>query len=101
MEKAAAALGSSEDLRSIKGLLKRAAKGGVELDEFVDTALSPRYFGAAGAGVVRDQDQSQGEGGWGEEPALLELISSLPDEHTELRSELRARVEERMRRAAA
>ena len=58
------------------------------LEAFVDEALSPRWFGRAGEG--------RGEG----VAALLELIGTLPDEHTQIRDELTRRVEVRRSRVS-
>ena len=81
---ATAALGGSrEALSDVKQQLKEALHGRVELEAFVNEALSPRWFGRAGEG--------RGEG----VAALLELIGTLPDEHTQIRDELTRRVEVR------
>ena len=80
--RAAAALGSAEALKEFKQLLKGAAQRKVEMAAFVDAALSPTYFGT------------------GDAEALLELVATLPDEHTELRDEMLEAIGEQLRVAA-
>ena len=119
--RAAAALGGSKELlKEVKLLLKKAARGGLPMSEFVDMALSPRYFGrrggggtsvlqmdsrsgSAGAGAVVGPDQDEAtaaeeaelEVGAMAASALLELVSTLPEEHTPLRDDLRQLILER------
>ena len=74
---ATAALGgSAAALREVKHLLKLSAAGKMGKDDFVEEALSPRYFGRA-----------EGDPSTDAAAALLELIATLPDEHAELREE--------------
>ena len=62
--------------------LKGAAQRKVEMAAFVDAALSPSYFGT------------------GDAEALLDLVATLPDEHTELRDEMLEAIGEQLRVAA-
>ena len=80
--RAAAALGSADSLKEFKQLLKGAAQRKVEMAAFVDAALSPTYFGR------------------GDAEALLDLVATLPDEHTELRDEMLEAMGEQLRVAA-
>ena len=80
--RAAAALGSADSLKEFKQLLKGAAQRKVEMAAFVDAALSPSVL-------------------WeGDAEALLDLVATLPDEHTELRDEMLEAIGEQLRVAA-
>ena len=50
---------------------------------FVQQALSPAFFGAGGGEDAGEEADAGARAG-----ALLDLIRTLPDEHTELREEL-------------
>ena len=75
--------GSSEALGRFRLLLKRTVHGEETVAGFVQQALSPAFFGTGGGEDAGEEADAGARAG-----ALLDLIRTLPDEHTELREEL-------------
>jgi uncharacterized protein (UPF0248 family) len=91
--RALSALGGGDDaevvLGKFKRLLSRVKSGGLDVEAFVDAALSPALFGEDGNGI----------GAPAAPAAVVELIATLPDEMMPLRETISCELVERIRSA--